>query len=232
MTGAEGFAARQREREEAEVALLARLRERKAGLAELLARCSDHWGFEDPVYRFYHQSFKVFQLQETTKRIVAALGDLAPERPMHEWFVEILALGTGHEFTLEHNSRWTEVTRPILEAFFHARFFLEMAVRYSTLDAPTDPDLAQGVEGLLSEMKLEQQIVALREKRGLTPRQLARLLGTSQPYVAKLESGRVTNLGVKTLVKCARALGASVSIKMEPIRGKITPLAPRLRKAG
>ena len=68
------------------------------------------------------------------------------------------------------------------------------------------------MEDLLSQVKLEQQIVALREKRGLTQRQLARLIGTSQPYVAKLESGRVRNLGVKTLVKCARALARGVSL--------------------
>ena len=35
----------------------------------------------------------------------------APDRPLNPWFVEIVALGTGHEFTPEHNSRWTEVTR-------------------------------------------------------------------------------------------------------------------------
>ena len=81
-------------------------------------------------------------------------------------------------------------------------------------------------------MKLEQQIVALREKRGLTQRQLAQLLGTSQPYVAKLESGRVKNLGVRTLVKCARALGASVSIAMEPSKGKVRGSTARLRKTG
>jgi len=28
------------------------------------------------------------------------------------------------------NRRWLEVTRPIVEAFFHAQYFLEMAVRY------------------------------------------------------------------------------------------------------
>ena len=36
------------------------------------------------------------------------------------------------------------------------------------LDA--DPRLARAVEDLVVEMKLEQQIVALREKRGLTQR--------------------------------------------------------------
>jgi transcriptional regulator with XRE-family HTH domain len=95
-----------------------------------------------------------------------------------------------------------------------------------------DPRLARAIEDLLVEMKLEQQIVALRERRGLTQRQLAKLLGTSQPYVAKLESGRVKNLGVKTLVKCARALGASVSIRMAPLRRAAPTAGPRLRRAG
>jgi transcriptional regulator with XRE-family HTH domain len=95
-----------------------------------------------------------------------------------------------------------------------------------------DPPLARAVEDLVVEMKLEQQIVALREKRGLSQRQLAKLLGTSQPYVAKLESGRVKNLGVKTLVKCARALGASVSIRMDPLRRSAPNAGSRLRKAG
>jgi len=105
MTGSEAFTAREREREAAEKALLAKLRERSAALSDLLARSSDHWGYEDPVYRFYHQSFKVYYLQEETKSIVAALRDLAPDRPLNPWFLEIVTLGTGHEFTAEHNAR-------------------------------------------------------------------------------------------------------------------------------
>jgi transcriptional regulator with XRE-family HTH domain len=100
----------------------------------------------------------------------------------------------------------------------------------SELDA--DPRLAREVEDLVLEMKLEQQIIALREKRGLTQRQLARRLGTSQPYVAKLESGRVKNLGVRTLVKCARALGGSVSIRMLPASRPAATAGLRLRRAG
>ena len=104
-------------------------------------------------------------------------------------------------------------------------------MRWIDDELAADPRLAQAVDDLVAEMKLEQQIVALRETRGLTQKQLARLLGTSQPYVAKLESGRVKNLGIKTLVKCARALGASLSIRIEPAKGRITPAA-RLRKTG
>ena len=95
-----------------------------------------------------------------------------------------------------------------------------------------DPRLARAVEDLVVEMKLEQQIVALRERRGLTQRQLAKLLGTSQPYVAKPESGRVKNLGVKTLVKCAQALGASVSIRMTPLGRSSSTAGSRQRRVG
>jgi hypothetical protein len=49
-----------RERLERELALLGNLRAQREDLRSLLDRASNHWGYEDPVYRFYHQSFKVF----------------------------------------------------------------------------------------------------------------------------------------------------------------------------
>ena len=99
-------------------------------LEKLLEECNSHWGYEDPIYRFYHQSFKVYHLQKTTKQIVEALQSLFPKRSLNEWFVTIIDDGTGKEFKIEDNDRWLEVTRPILEAFFHARYFLEMAIKY------------------------------------------------------------------------------------------------------
>jgi hypothetical protein len=93
-------------------------------------------GYEDSVYRFYHQSFKVYGLQGSTQSIVQRLQALAPDRPLNPWFVQIVQAGTGKVFKREDNERWTEATRPILEAFFHARFSLEMAVRYADLQEP------------------------------------------------------------------------------------------------
>ena len=81
-----------------------------------------------------------------------------------------------------------------------------------------DPKLASDVDELLTEMKIEQELVALRVKRGLSQRDFAKLLGASQPYVAKLESGRIKNLGVRTLLKCATALGGRVTLRIEPRR--------------
>lgn len=111
--------------------LRANLLARSDELRQLLETVSDHWGYEDPIYRFYHQSFKVYRLAESTLRIVAALQQLLPDQPLNPWLLRIVSEGTDKEFKIEDNERWLEVTRPILEAFFHARFFLEMACRYA-----------------------------------------------------------------------------------------------------
>ena len=100
------------------------------------------------MYRFYHQSFKVFALQSETVRIVRVVESLAPDRSLNPWFRLIVEQGTGKSFTQSDNADWPAVTRPILEAFFHARFFLEMAVRYATLSAPPSP-LPSGYAALL-----------------------------------------------------------------------------------
>jgi hypothetical protein len=131
-----------------EVELLSNLKSRAEHLKEVLSQATDHWGFEDPVYRFYHQSFKVYRLQSQTEAILRELEALVPGQSLNARFLDIVRQGTGRRFTPEDNSRWNEVTRPILEAFFHARFFLEMAVRYSHLEEPPSP-LPSGYAALL-----------------------------------------------------------------------------------
>jgi hypothetical protein len=122
---------------DAERALLRNLRVHEAELRAQVEGASDHWGYEDPVYRFYHQSFKVYWLQERTRSLVALLAELAPQgRALDPWFLAIVRGGTGRTFVPEDNARWTEATRPILEAFFHARYFVEMALRYARVDEP------------------------------------------------------------------------------------------------
>lgn len=136
------------DRDALERALVMNLRARHAELRGLFAKHSGHWTFEDPVYRFYHQSFKVFGLQAQTKEIVGMLTQLVPGRPLNTWFATIVTHGTGRTFAMGDNANWTEVTRPILEAFFHARYFLEMAARYSDLESPPRP-LPSGYAALL-----------------------------------------------------------------------------------
>ena len=110
--------------------LFKNLRAQLPALEELLEKCSGSWGYEDPIYRFYHQSFKVYSLQHQTLEIVATLQALAPDVPLNEWFMSIVRDGTGKTFAIEDNKNWLAATRPIVEAFFHARYFLEMALKY------------------------------------------------------------------------------------------------------
>jgi hypothetical protein len=117
--------------------LFSNLKASGAELEALLGWSNGHWIYEDGPYRFYHQSFKVFALQQSTLAIASALQALAPDRKLNDWFSQIVSEGTGQEFEHEHNRQWLSITRPIVEAFFHSRFFLEMAVRYGKdLDAP------------------------------------------------------------------------------------------------
>ena len=83
------------ERDELEQELRTNLQARRADLAQLWQEMNGRWAFEDGVYRFYHQSFKVFGLQDHTTRIVETLQSLLPGRPLNPWFVQIVKEGTG-----------------------------------------------------------------------------------------------------------------------------------------
>jgi len=112
--------------------LLTNIQKQWTHLSKLLEEINSHWLYEDPIYRFYHQSFKVYALQNETERIVDALRRIAPSgTTFSPMFEEIYRAGaSGKQFIKEHNQQWTTHTRAFIEAFFHAKFFLEMAVKY------------------------------------------------------------------------------------------------------
>jgi HTH-type transcriptional regulator / antitoxin HipB len=71
--------------------------------------------------------------------------------------------------------------------------------------------------------------VELREKAGLTQAQLADRAGVRQPLISRLESGKLVNTELRTLVKLAAALGVRARLVFEPVRkakaGKKTRVA-------
>jgi hypothetical protein len=141
-----------REYEEAkkrEPELLRNIRDRLPELEGLLREVEGHWEMEDSFYRFYHQSFKVYGLQNLTKKLVETFETLLPGRPLNKWFMKIVAEGTGKQFKVEDNENWLEVTRPIVEAFFHAHYFLVLLCKYGReLEAPPRP-LPSGYAAIL-----------------------------------------------------------------------------------
>jgi hypothetical protein len=111
--------------------LTSRLAEKAPEFEELLDKMEGHNGIENDVYRFYHQSLKMFGAQELTLEAVALLQSLLPEQPLNAWFMQIVKEGTEREFDLSHNENWPPNTRPILEALFHAQYFVKMACKYA-----------------------------------------------------------------------------------------------------
>lgn len=108
-------------------------------LTALQKDCDEEWGGEDGIYRFYHFSFKTYRIQTLTTKIVTALRALnpVPESPLNSMFEEIIKEGTGKTWEHSHNLEWKKHTRPLLEAYFHAKWMLDMVIKYGKeLDSP------------------------------------------------------------------------------------------------
>ena len=112
--------------------LLMRIKARLPQLEELLAEIEDRSGEEDRVYRFYHQSFKVFYLQELTLAGFKLIEEIGGETDApHAWYCQIIKEGTAHKFDASTNDNWLKSTRPILEAFWHTKYFAQMMIKYA-----------------------------------------------------------------------------------------------------
>ena len=116
------YRALQRRKETEEKRLLRTAKRRLPKLKVLLAKVSSPKVCEDGIYRFYQQSGKLqSRLAPRTLEVVAALQSLAPHLKLNADFQLIVAEGTG--------KRADE--RRVVEAFFHARHMLAMAVKYA-----------------------------------------------------------------------------------------------------
>ena len=62
-------------------------------------------------------------------------------------------------------------------------------------------------------IRLAFEIKALREKKGLSQRQLAELVGTTQSAIARLEGGRISP-SLPTLDRIANALDAELTVSL------------------
>lgn len=133
-----------------EAILTSNIKRKLADIDSLLEKVNDKWVAEDLVYRFWHQSFKVYLLQPTTEAIVALLRELAPgDLGLNPWFEEIVKDGTGRKFDMADNKNWVGATRPVIDAFFHARYMLEMVAKYGKLRNPDEQFIASGWAAVL-----------------------------------------------------------------------------------
>src|SRR5450756_2521904 len=76
------------------------------------------------------------------------------------------------------------------------------------------PAFQAKVEEELAAINVAQDLVALRESRGLSQAELASKLGITQSAIAQLESAQPKNVELRTLVRVAAALGAHVDVSI------------------
>lgn len=76
-----------------------------------------------------------------------------------------------------------------------------------------DPEFKKHYQEERQALKLAMKIAELREKKGLSQKQLAELMGTSQQAISRIESGEYDGFTLKTLEKIAEATGMRVKIE-------------------
>ena len=85
---------------------------------------------------------------------------------------------------------------------------------------PHTPARRRGYEKAGRTIRLAIEIRTLREKRGLSQRELAERLGTTQSAIARLEAGNVSP-SLPTLDKVAAALGVELVISFVDLNQRV-----------
>ncbi len=76
-----------------------------------------------------------------------------------------------------------------------------------------DPEFKKHYQEERQALILAMKITELRNQKGLTQQELAKLMGTSQQAISRIESGEYEGFTLKTLEKIAEATGMRVKIE-------------------
>lgn len=79
-----------------------------------------------------------------------------------------------------------------------------------------DPSFKEEMDKADQAWDIAFQLFDLRKKMGLTQTELAKLVGTKQSNIARIESADYTGYTFKTLEKVTKALKARLEIKIIP----------------
>ena len=71
-------------------------------------------------------------------------------------------------------------------------------------------------EEALAKAELAQKIVAILNKRGLTQKDAAAMLGVDQPKISALMRGRLSGFSIERLLRFLLLLGCDVEISVKP----------------
>ena len=71
-------------------------------------------------------------MQPLVRRARDLFAKISPDgAPLHPWFAAVCESALDHEFDSGRtNDNWLGETRPLLESFWHCKYFLEQMLRY------------------------------------------------------------------------------------------------------
>ena len=76
-----------------------------------------------------------------------------------------------------------------------------------------DPEFKTHYQEERQALKLAIKIAKLRDQKGLSQQELAKLMGTSHQAISRIESGEYEGFTLKTLEKIAEATGMRIKIE-------------------
>lgn len=77
-----------------------------------------------------------------------------------------------------------------------------------------DPEFAEKYRELRPARQIAQQIIALRQRSGMTQSELAERVGTQQSAISRLENA-TSNPSLSFVMRVAEALGAEVNVVLD-----------------
>ena len=115
-------------------------------------------------------------------------------------------MSTAEPTTKRHHPSWREVRDSFL----------------------ADPEVQASYQELAPRFAVVRQLIALREQRGWSQRELADRAGMKQPQLARLETGQVEPK-LDTLQRLAQAMGCEVHVSFQPASQRPAAAEPMLR---
>jgi DNA-binding Xre family transcriptional regulator len=82
-----------------------------------------------------------------------------------------------------------------------------------------DPEFRKEYAALEEEFEVAKQVIELRLKKGMTQKELAEKVHTSQSCIARLESGSYKNVSLSFLRRVGDALGVQPHVVFRQVRG-------------
>lgn len=96
------------------------------------------------------------------------------------------------------------------------------AVKYNEFlrEQLEDEEFRRAYEELEEDFTIAREVIELRRSKNLTQKELAERAGTSQPAIARLESGNYRNLSLSFIRRVADALDAVPEVHLRSREGQ------------